>query len=373
MSHRVFLLASFCLAATLDAQDVPGISRIPTAGPAQYVHYDLDTHTVRVSDVPFPGQSTFTGGDQPCYANSDDQGDGFLDALLFPANDELFDWGIKICGGSDYVSRVEIGYASMAAVGNNGALTLRLYEGAHGFDIPGQQVFEMALSGLPSDGPAPPPNALIPRFATIDLGSQSFYLPDGPIGWSFENSDGQTAPLLVNVVLENGTQNFFDVYRPGPASAGNYLGTFTLPPGGASNDPFENTFWIEISENDVTATATPVPGAGNPNILLSLGPPVIGSDWGARLNLTAFPDVTQTAVLVSRNQLSGVQTPFGELLADPGALAAPISILPGNIHNFSIPLDNDLIGQTFTAQGAFLSTSQGFRLTNGRALLVGTF
>lgn len=370
MSRRILLLASLLFAPTLTAQDVPGITRIPALGKPQYVLYDLETHTSQRSDQPFPGQPQALGSGA-CYANSVDN-DVVADALLFPAGDELFDWGIKTCGGSGFVDRIEIGMASMAPQGFNGALTLRIYQNAHGFNIPGQELLAMNLTGLPSDGPTTPGSSLIPYSVMIDLGNQAFFLPDGPIGWSYENPDGLTAPLLRDVTIELGTQNFFDVYRPGPASAGNYLGTFNLPPGGASDDPFENTFHIEISENDVPGTSTVISGVGNPSNMLSLGPPLLGSGWGARFNLAAFPDVTSTFVFVSYSRLFGFQTPFGELIADPAFLATPISVQTGNTHALPIPIQASLLGNVYYGQGCFLSTSQGLRLTNGFELTVGT-
>jgi len=381
MSHRIFsttillLSTSVFHAQPLLAQEVPGITRVPATGVAQYAYYDLDTQTAIVSATPFPGQSvpgvTYSGGTL-CFDNSFDP--TLADALIYPAQDELYDWGIKDCPGSGFVHQITIGYASMAAAGLNGSLTMRIYENGRGFNIPGQQVLELNLTGLPSHGPLPLDTCCLwPVYITIDLGSQAFVLPEGPLGWSYENTDGLTAPLLVPISLENGTQNYFDVYRPGPAMAGNYFGTFTLLPGGASNDPLENSFYIQIEENDVVADTTIISGAGNPNNMLSLGPPIIGTDWGARFNLVAFPDVTQTSVFVSRQRLMGVITPFGELLADPGQLAAPVSMSMGDTHNFPVPLDGALLGKTFYAQGSFLSTSQGLRLTNGFELQVGSF
>ena len=366
------LSALLVLPSLAAAQETPGFWRIHATGEPRYAFHDLDTQTTLLSNDPFPGQTVpgvaSLGGSEPCFDNSLDL--TTRDALLYPAGDEIYDWGIKDCGGSNYVDQITIGYGSLAAPDNNGVLTLRFYEGGRGFGLFGQQVAELNLTGLPSSGDTFP--GVHPIYLTIDLGAQAFALPDGPIAWSFENPDGLSAPLLVPISLANGTQNYFDVYSPGPASAGNYAGTFRLPAGPNSFDPLENSFYIIIEENDVVADTTAIPGAGNPNNMLSLGTPVIGEDWGARFNLIAFPDVTQTAVFVSRGQLTNVFTPFGELIADPGQLAAPFSISNGDTHNFPVPLSPTLLGLTFYAQGSFLSTSQGFRLTNGFALHVGS-
>ena len=57
---------------------------------------------------------------------------------------------------------------------------------------------------------------------------------------------------LVDVDLTLGTQNFFDVYNPAPASREDATcSTVSLPPGGASQDPWENSFFIQITEVDL--------------------------------------------------------------------------------------------------------------------------
>jgi len=369
MNTRILLVGAL-LASAAQAQDVPGITRIPTQGPAQHARLNLDTGEIQMLGAPIAAPTVTS-----CYANDIDN-DCCLDALLFPADDELFDWGIKACGGSDFVESILIGYASQAVPvglgGPGGSLTLRLYEDGRGFGIAGTERVEIQLTGLPSEGFVPPGQALNPVLLTVELGAQSFYLPTGPIAWSYENPDALTAPLLVDVVIENGTQNYFDVYRPGPASAGNLLGTLTLPPGGASNDPYENSFYIVINEDDTTGSTVDIPAGANPSVFIA-NRPILGEIWAAIVNQSSFPTSTGTVMALSSQRLTGATTRFGELIFDPGTSLVPVSLETGNAHRYVIPVDVALVGQLFYAQGGVLTTAQGLLLTNARECVVGTF
>jgi hypothetical protein len=370
MLKTQILLVGTLLTSVAQAQDVPGITRIRAQGPVQHARLNLDTGEVQMLADPIAAPTVVS-----CYTNNVDP-DGLLDALLFPAGDELFDWGIKACGGSDFVESIVIGYASQAVPvplgGPGGSLTLRLYEDGRGFGIAGTERVEIQLSGLPSEGFVPPGAALSPVMLTVELGAQSFYLPTGPIAWSYENPDGLTAPLLVDVVIENGTQNFFDVYRPGPASAGHLLGTFTLPPGGASDDPYENSFLIVINEDDTTGSTVDIPAGSNPNVFIA-NRPILGQLWVANVNQSSFPTSTATVMALSSQRLIGTTTRFGELIFDPATSLLPVSLETGNAHRYIIPVDASLVGRLFYAQGGVLTTAQGLLLTNARECVVGTF
>jgi hypothetical protein len=363
------LLALGLLAVSAQAQDVSGITRVPTQGPALHARMNLDTGEIRMISAPIAAPAVTA-----CFENDIDD-DCCLDALLFPAADELFDWGIKACGGSDFVETIVIGYASQAIPtfqgGPGGSLTLRLYEDGRGFGLAGTERVEIQLSGLPSEGP-PPGGVLSPFILTIDLGSQSFFMPTGPIAWSYENPDGQTAPLLVDVVIENGTQNYFDVYRPGPASDGHLLGTFTLPPGGASNDPFENSFYIVLNEDDTTGTQVDIPAGSNPSVFTA-NRPILGRFWTGNVNQSSFPTSTGSLMALSGQRLTGVSTRFGVLIFDPSTSFVPVSLQTGNNHRYLIPVDASLVGRQFFAQGGVITTAQGLLLTNARDCVVGTF
>ena len=114
---------------------------------------------------------------------------------------------------------------------------------------------------------------------TINLGTQSFFLPDGPIGWSYTNSDGLTAPLLVDVDPSRGTANALDHYAPPPASPASLAQTFTLGPGGLSNDPKENSFYLQLFENDVPSFTRVLQAGSNPGLLSSASAPIV---WARR-------------------------------------------------------------------------------------------
>lgn len=255
MKRPSSILALFVGVLAVSSARAQQVSRAPlrlqTQGPPVAVHLDLDSGALTL-----PGSAELaTSNPVLCFDNSVDD-DGFADALLYPAGDELYDWGIKTCAISGRVERLTIGYGSQAVPthlgGPGGALTVRVFEHGQGFGVRGRLVFELSMTGLPSGGPSP---AVAPYYLTVDLGSNAFLLEDGPIGWSFENPDGATAPLLVDVGREHGTQNFYDVYRVSPTQDPYYSGSFSLGPGGASNDPWENSFYLQLWEDGSVAPA----------------------------------------------------------------------------------------------------------------------
>jgi len=254
MKRSSSILALLVGALAVSSARAQQVSRTPlrlqTQGPPVALHLDLDTGALTS-----PGSAAATASPQLCFDNSVDP-DGFADALLYPAGDELYDWGIKTCAISGRVERLTIGYGSQAVPtysgGPGGAFTFRVFEHGQGFGVRGRMVFELSMTGLPSGGPSP---GVAPYYLTVDLGSNAFLLEDGPIGWSFENPDGATAPLLVDVGREHGTQNFYDVYRKSPTRDPFYSGSFSLGPGGASNDPWENSFYLQLWEDTSVAPA----------------------------------------------------------------------------------------------------------------------
>ena len=367
------MIAGLALFSFTSSQESIEYTRLSAEGPTLRARFELDS-----------GQLTLAGGagTQPasapgarCFENNVDFNDGGTDALLYPAGVELFDWGVKSCGGSNFVESLEIQFASMAVPtsqgGPGGSLTLRVYEGATGFGVAGTELASITLTGLPSDGPSPSGSVLGLTTLTIDLGAQSFFLPDGPIGWSYENHDGLTAPRLVDVQAALGTENFFDVYDPAPASAGNYSGTFTLPPGGFSGDPLENTFYFVINEKDAPASVTTIVAGSNP-IALSSTPPIVGSTWDALVDDSALPTTTATLLAITLQSLPPTPTKLGLLVIKPQSRLLPISIKTGSKHSFPIPTDSALVGLTYYAQGGLSTTAQGIVLTNGLELTVGT-
>lgn len=378
MRPHASLFFGFLLAATtsLQAQLPEGYGVVPASGTPVRATYDLDAATFRVLDSEPAGYEDSA----LCYDNSVDldpflgPGNELADALVFPPGDEVFDWGIKFCGGSNFVDQLTIGFASFAPVGFNGSLTLRVYSRAFGFGVHGTPVAELPLTGLLSNGPFVPPHGLIPVYLTIELGSQSFYLPEGPIGWSYTNPDGMTGPLLVDVRIDAGTQNFFDVYSPGPAVDDNFQGTFLLPPGGASNDPLENSFYIQINENTVFGQSAPIPTAGNPQNLFSVGRPIIGTPWEAVVDLSSIVGATTSFLAITGQDIpGGTNSPYGTLVIDPFTLVGPGQARPAGVnHVFDLPIDPSLVGKVLYAQ-AFFDSAFGFLLSNGLELTVGSF
>ncbi|MEX1025123.1 MAG: hypothetical protein WD226_08600 [Planctomycetota bacterium] len=357
------------------AQGGGGPSALPATGTVLHAsgapvhhHLDYDSGVFTPSPVP-PGAQAISA---VCFDNSFDD-DIIIDALLYPPGHELVDWGVKLCGESWYVDRITIGYASVAPAAVGGDLTIRLYEDTLGWGHPGTLRKELTLTGLPSQ-PSP---AVFPRYVTIDLGSESFYWPDGPIGWSYENHDGLTAPLLVDATIQNGVQNFFDVYTPGPATAASYDDTYYLPASGSSPG-FESSFFVQIAQNSVVPLAIPIQGGFlndlNPNVFVSQTLPWIDWTWSAEVDVSSFPGSNITVAFVSAQRVFGTFLAAGELIADPSFIDGRFSMLPqGQPHNFPIPNDPALLGREFYAQGGFLSALVGPKLTNGYELTIGSY
>ncbi len=371
MLLHTFSLSVLAFSTTVAAQGqvADDSHRITANGVPIFASLALDSGELTVHDAPPASYQD----SEVCYDNSVDVDPFFpvFDALLYPAGDELFDWGVKFCVGSNFVDRLTVGYSSAAAVGNNGSLTLRVYAGATGFGNFGTQVAEVTLDNIPSSGNV---LSVSPVILEVELGSQSFFLPEGQIGWSYTNPDGLTAPLLVDVRIETGTQNFFDVYSPGPAPTGSFAGTFVLPPGGASGDPLENSFYIVVNENDVVAQTAPLAAGANPAILSTPDVPILGSPWRAVLDISSFPSASTSFLAVSAAQLpGGAGSPFGTLVIDPLALVTKVQVRPaGTDHVLNFPTDSALVGRQLYTQVLF-DSNLGLLLTNGLELTLGTF
>ncbi len=375
------LLALSLLALPLEAQTLRpskatllGADELATPvrfqGPPAFAHLDLDTGVVTQSTLAPSARSA----QSLCFDNTLDD-EPIVDGLLYPAKFELLDWGVKSCGGSGFVDRLTIGYGSMAvptaAGGPGGSLTVRIYSSATGFGAPGTLVREIKLTGLPSQGPITGPGQFGPQYVTVDLGARSFFLPEGPIGWSYQGDDGGTAPILVDVDASLGTEMAYDVYSPGPASAATYGGTFLLPAGPNSWDAKENSFYLQLFQNDAVASVLPIPAGSNPD-LFTAAAPVVGSRWRSQVGLVGGSGSGVTLVAMSSSRLNGVQSPMGELVIDPSTLITEVSVGVFDAHSFSIPSDSALLGWRFYAQGGFFDAG-GLQLTNGLELTVGSF
>jgi hypothetical protein len=72
---------------------------------------------------------------------------------IFPAGDEIFDWGVKECLGTSFVTRLAIGYSTTVldpSLGGPGAtFRIALYKGTTGFGLLGVELAAFDLQGLP--------------------------------------------------------------------------------------------------------------------------------------------------------------------------------------------------------------------------------
>lgn len=306
-----------------------------------------------------------------------DQSDSTYEGFGSFVGDEVVDWGVKSCGGSDLVERIRVLYTSTASSSIGGSIGLRVYAGTQGFGTLGERVFSVDLEGLPpSDTAAGMPGGGgggVPLLLDLDLGSQSFFLPDGPVGWGFQFLDGKTGPVLVDVGPAVSTQNYLDRYRPGPAVEGNLESTLSLSTVGFPANPFQNSFFIQMFENDGAqlAEAELIPSSANLDSLRSVGGPVLGSSW--ELFFQSFnqtPPYTTVVVLGGELAPAAFGTALGDLLINVPATLIATSIKTQSLnHSFEIPKVPSLLGQSIFAQGATLTVT-GDQLSNG---IVGTF
>lgn len=362
---RVLTISSLLVAPAAAASETP--QRVPVSGTPQYFVRHLDRGVTSAAEGSSPGTL--------CFDNSIDQNDevdstmstaeNLADALLTAPGDELVDWGVKSCGEANLVRSLTVGYGSQAPIGIGGSMTVRVYSFTQGFGSLGTPVAEIELDELPSDGPT---LLLTPRYLTLELGEQSFYLPDGPVGWSFQNSDGMTAPLLVDVQPAASTQNWIDWYTPGPATDGNLQDTFSLGAGGASNDPFENSLYMQMFEADggQIAGVQSIDNPANLSALVALNTPVLGQTWQLGFDLAGVPGAGDaTLVFLSLQPSAPVSTILGTFLISPAAIA--VTIETDDQHDLPILIDPEFLGLPIFVQGIY-TDGEPF-LTNA---LVGT-
>lgn len=349
-------LALALLTPSSNAAEAPAAQRLATAGPPRHLVLDLDTGVY--TELASEGDPGIL-----CLDNSIDE-DGAADALLVGAGDELVDWGVKVCGKSTFVQALTVGYASQAPA-DSGAMTVRVYSFTQGFGTLGTQVAELELVGLPTDITV---GNLTPFYLTVELGSASFFLPEGPVGWSYQNGDGQTAPLLVDVHPSTGTQNWIDWYSPGPATDGHLEDTFSLGPGGFSNDPFENSLYMRFFEAPAnpTASVASIENPANLSALFAMNTPVLGQTWSVGFDLTGVPAAGDaTLVFLSLEPSFPTATILGVFLISPAAVA--VTLETDDQHDFPILASPEFIGLPIFVQGIY-TNGEPF-LTNA---LVGT-
>lgn len=122
------------------------------------------------------------------------------------------------------------------------------------------------------------------------------------------------------------------------------------------------------------ASVFPLLGSGsNPNLLASLTPPAIGTNWQATIQAALVPGPLASGIQVRTSARSvPLVTPFGELLIAGPLLGSAQQPSNGTLDAFAfaIPASPALLGLTVHAQG-YVLTSSGPRLGNGLSLLVG--
>jgi len=339
-----------------------------------HVVHDVAAETTRIVRVSAPGELAL--GTPPCFDSSELSG-GLGLALSVVANpgEDLLSWGTKRCSGASLLRGFTLGYKSSAASVDRGgpgaAFSIALYSGSTGFGQPGTEIFRRTFTGLPS-------GLADTILLTLDFSTDPLPLADGAFGWSYLQIDGATGPVLVvapKPIL--GTRDALDIYRPGPARADNYVGTFNY--GGCQVPgtfaPCAST-WMQLDEilPSELALSAELNGSGvNPQILHELLPARLGHVFAAAVDFPtpSSQPVVATLLLVSNALGTPRTTRFGELLVDLDQQRIP-PILGRGSYSFAIPAERVLVGTRVYLQAAVLPPfTPHMALTNALRVRIG--
>ena len=363
-------LALALTAATNSAQAVQPPELIyPTIPVTQTRHVTYHWSSQRItSDTMRPVVDANAAVAGPCFDNSYSP---YVWSLFNLIMDEIVDWGVKTCGDTDVVTSFTFAYNTRALDPNLGgpgaAMTFSLYEGTNGFGHLGTQVASFAFTGLPGSPVAGQPSPW-PIYITVDLSDAPILVPDGNLGWGYMNDDNRSGPLLAfapNAAL--GTRDALDVYTPGPATNGHYTGTFNWA------GSYLGSFYFQLEEADgsVVANSTVVNGTGvNPMLLTELSPPVLGTNWLGRVDMSGYPASPASVIVFSTTAIPPFLTGWGEALVDPNAMGTILDI-GYTLHSMPLPLVPDLAGYVVHTQGALFLGNGQLVLTNGVDLSLG--
>ena len=376
-SHVVVVPTLFVLgvlAAPHAAQSVEGglpYQLLPFGEEITHVVYDWNAQAVvSRTEISLAGGGAPPLSVPPCFGTSLSSFNGTNRGSfsVFNVGEEIVDWGVKTCRQSTVVTAFSFIYCTTAEDVSNGgpgaAMTFALYQGTKGFGVLGTEIRRFEFTGLP--GRTTP--FFTHYYITVDLTKAPLCIPDGNIGWGYQNDDGVSGPLMrqaPNAAL--GTVDALDVYNPGPATAGNFIGTFNF----ASQLPGSGSWFLAIEEAPPGGSAvTTVNGTGvNAVVFNSLSAPVIGSSWLASIQVPR-PRARLTVVGMSADAIAPLTLPSGELLID---LNHPLTFFDFGyaLHSVPLPKNAALIGLTVHTQGAIIHTTGKFQLTNGLDLVLG--
>ncbi len=359
------VLALLTMVGIASAQSPPVA---PVSGEVQ--HYTLDLESGAI----FEGAPATPDASVVSFSNTT------MSSLTYPQFpfQEDVDWGVKASGLSGLVDSIRIGYATSAldpSVGGPGAaLIVRLYSGTTGNCAtnpgePGTLARALHLSGMPSSKTG----AIVPIVLTIDLGDDAAFVPDGPIGWSYETLDSKTGPLLIVVGIDNtSTVDKLDSYAILPTLPAICTGSFNVQFAGVSS------FYLALSEIDNSTPASATVRNGNdvnPLDYVVTHLPVVGQSFQATIGVD--PSVPISILALSEFSSAGVPNPFGpgELLLalDP---YVPIIDISNGAHSLLVPVDVSMLGKPVYTQGFRVEIDTNgdvvFSARNGVDLVVGT-
>jgi len=191
------ILGVACLSALLTAQTE--ITPKTFSGDVQYVgSYNVATGVL----VP---PEDLGGGDEGeiVYDNTADNG------FFFTPGPGLvnMDWGEITFPDHPFIVEAEIGYATDLPTVD---LVFRLHQDALGFCDLGTVAGEFLVENLPGSDDGTPQGFVV-TLDLADAGAVAF-LPEGPIGYSYEMMEDNSGPLLVGPPVETSVVDAFDEY-----------------------------------------------------------------------------------------------------------------------------------------------------------------
>jgi len=330
--------------------------------------YDLESHQ-SAPTAPNTGIDALVTS----FANTGTSGFFALPAL----GEEWVDFGSH-AGLSGWISGIQIGYGTLAldvsAGGPGAAMDISIYSDGstttpQGGCVLATEVIRLSLTGLPGSTTGGAAGYIV----DIDIGSAAARLGSGFLAWGYTNADGNTGPLLINVgCCGTGTSDAFDIYSPGPATAGNCAGTF------AFSTPGIASFYLALTEDDGSTPASSVSrnGSGtNPNVFTETASARIGTAWDTHVDASGFPLAVLSAIALSSRQGTPIPAPgLGEILVDVLPPNPFLIWMDGLLSDHWIPVPNDtgLVGVVLYTQAAIVEATGAITLTNALDITVGT-
>ena len=329
--------------------------------------------------------------------------------------------GCVVVGGSVAVGVADAGFEGQVAGGGVIAPWLaqegtgHAAESAVDGDFPTEGVQWLVVSGADTAGAVPPPapggsgpggvgGAGVGQSFTIQPGRAGLrfdaaFLLDGPVGdpteldwmsvdvtdgatrWNLyyadANSDLPDVSAATGLPMTATSTVSVDLAALFPSLDATTVLTLLIEVGDGGDGSAPSFGYVDRFEDFVPASSVVRNGTGaNALCFADAGGPVLGQDWTATVDTTGHPGATLTGVVAYSAPLTGIGTPFGELLVAVeafGGVSYFASVVPdaggSATHVVSVPLDLTLEGLPIYSQGLILGG--GAELCNALDLVVG--